>query len=49
MGSITPVYEIPTHCKAGVIENPGPDFKVKIEMAQVPEPGKPASPNASSV
>ncbi|KAL2826295.1 glycosyl hydrolase family 76-domain-containing protein [Aspergillus cavernicola] len=24
---------------AGVIENPGPDFKVKVEMVPVPEPG----------
>ncbi|KAL2869113.1 glycosyl hydrolase family 76-domain-containing protein [Aspergillus lucknowensis] len=24
---------------AGVVENPGPDFKVKVEMVPVPEPG----------
>ncbi|KAL5337210.1 glycosyl hydrolase family 76-domain-containing protein [Aspergillus crustosus] len=39
MGSVTPVYEIPTHCKAGVIENPGPNFTVKVELVPVPEPG----------
>ncbi|KAL3441637.1 glycosyl hydrolase family 76-domain-containing protein [Aspergillus insuetus] len=39
MGSVTPSYDIPTHCKAGVIENAGPDFRVKVETVPVPEPG----------
>ncbi|KAL3481349.1 chaperonin 10-like protein [Aspergillus californicus] len=39
MGSITPPYTIPSHCKAGVIENPGPNFTVKVELVPVPEPG----------
>ncbi|KAL4950520.1 glycosyl hydrolase family 76-domain-containing protein [Aspergillus filifer] len=39
MGSATPIYEIPTHCKAGIIENAGPNFTVKIEQVPVPEPG----------
>ncbi|KKK24532.1 hypothetical protein AOCH_001623 [Aspergillus ochraceoroseus] len=30
---------IPTHCKAGVVENPGPDFTVKVESVPVPQPG----------
>lgn len=34
-----PVYDIPTHCKAGVVVNEGPDFQVKVEMVPVPEPG----------
>jgi hypothetical protein len=38
MGSITPL-EIPTHCKAGVIYNPGPNFTVKVEDVPVPQPG----------
>ncbi|RHZ56797.1 hypothetical protein CDV55_103555 [Aspergillus turcosus] len=33
------VYDIPTHCKAGVVVNEGPDFQVKVEMVPVPEPG----------
>lgn len=38
MGSINPL-EIPTHCKAGVIYNPGPNFTVKVEDVPVPQPG----------
>jgi hypothetical protein len=33
------IYDIPTHCKAGVVVNEGPDFQVKVEMVPVPEPG----------
>jgi propanol-preferring alcohol dehydrogenase len=40
------VYDIPTHCKAGVVVNEGPDFQVKVEMVPVPEPG--ASPTQLS-
>ncbi|CEL10372.1 Putative Alcohol dehydrogenase, class V [Aspergillus calidoustus] len=39
MGSVTPSYNIPTHCKAGVIENAGPDFRVRVETVPVPQPG----------
>ncbi|KAL2841865.1 glycosyl hydrolase family 76-domain-containing protein [Aspergillus pseudoustus] len=39
MGSVSPLYDIPTHCKAGVIENAGPEFRVKVELVPVPEPG----------
>lgn len=35
-----PEYEIPTHCKAGVVVNEGPDFHVEMQMVPVPEPGK---------
>jgi hypothetical protein len=42
--SMDSVYDIPTHCKAGVVVNEGPDFQVKVEMVPVPEPG--ASPRA---
>jgi hypothetical protein len=31
---------IPTHCKAGVVVNEGPDFHVEVQMVPVPEPGK---------
>ncbi|KAJ6022394.1 Polyketide synthase enoylreductase [Penicillium canescens] len=30
---------IPTHCKAGVVVNEGPDFHVEVQMVPVPEPG----------
>lgn len=36
----TPHFEIPTHCKAGVVVNEGPDFRVEIQMVAVPEPGR---------
>ncbi|KAJ5486789.1 hypothetical protein N7530_001089 [Penicillium desertorum] len=31
--------EIPTHCKAGVVVNEGPDFHVEVQMVPVPQPG----------
>jgi propanol-preferring alcohol dehydrogenase len=34
-------YAIPKTCKAGVVSNEGPDFKLSIEDVSVPEPGKP--------
>lgn len=34
-------FQIPSHCKAGVVVNEGPNFEVKVEMVPVPEPGKP--------
>ncbi|GLA00609.1 hypothetical protein AnigIFM60653_009359 [Aspergillus niger] len=30
---------IPSHCKAGVVVNPGPNFEVRVEMVEVPQPG----------
>lgn len=42
MGSIMGDSQIiiPTHCKAGVVVNEGPDFHVEVQMVPVPEPGK---------
>lgn len=31
--------EIPKQCKAGVVVNEGPDFRVEMQMVDVPEPG----------
>lgn len=42
MGSITPEFEIPTHCKAGVVINEGPNFHLEVQMVPVPEPGRSA-------
>jgi hypothetical protein len=33
-------YDIPKTCKAGVVSNEGPDFKLSVEDVPVPEPGK---------
>lgn len=30
-------YEIPKECKAGVVVNEGPDFRVEVKMVPVPE------------
>jgi hypothetical protein len=40
MGSVVPHYDIPTHCKAGVVVNEGPDFHVEVQMVPVPETGR---------
>lgn len=32
--------DIPKTCKAGVVVNEGPDFRVEIQDVDVPEPGK---------
>lgn len=42
MGSIMDYsqVEIPTHCKAGVVVNEGPDFHVEVQMVPVPQPGR---------
>ncbi|KAH7078276.1 chaperonin 10-like protein [Paraphoma chrysanthemicola] len=32
-------YDIPKTCKAGVVVNEGPDFKLQVEDVPVPEPG----------
>ncbi|CAG8193843.1 unnamed protein product [Penicillium olsonii] len=32
-------FEIPTHCKAGVVVNEGPSFHLEVQMVPVPEPG----------
>jgi propanol-preferring alcohol dehydrogenase len=34
-----PVFDIPTHCKAGIVHNEGPDFTVTVETVPVPTPG----------
>ncbi|KAJ5998709.1 Polyketide synthase enoylreductase [Penicillium sp. IBT 35674x] len=34
-----PRFKIPSHCKAGVVVNEGPDFRVEVQMVPVPEPG----------
>lgn len=41
MGSVTetPRFDIPTHCKAGVVVNEGPNFHVEVQDVPVPEPG----------
>jgi propanol-preferring alcohol dehydrogenase len=36
----TKTYDVPKTCKAGVVVNEGPDFKLEIEDVPVPEPGK---------
>lgn len=35
--------EIPKQCKAGVVVNEGPDFRVEVQMVDVPEPSKSSS------
>jgi propanol-preferring alcohol dehydrogenase len=42
MGSVMEYsqIEIPTHCKAGVVVNEGPDFHVEVQMVPVPQPGR---------
>ena len=42
MGSVIDYsqVEIPTHCKAGVVVNEGPDFHVEVQTVPVPEPGR---------
>lgn len=42
MGSVIDYsqVEIPTHCKAGVVINEGPDFHVEVQTVPVPEPGR---------
>ncbi|CAG8162066.1 unnamed protein product [Penicillium salamii] len=41
-------FEIPTHCKAGVVVNEGPNFHLEVQMVPVPEPGKKASSDHGS-
>jgi hypothetical protein len=33
----TPMFDIPKECKAGVVVNEGPDFRVEVQMVPVPE------------
>jgi hypothetical protein len=33
-------FEIPKTCKAGVVVNEGPDFRVEVQTVEVPEPGE---------
>ena len=35
----TEASDIPSHCKAGVVVNEGPDFHVQVEYVPVPTPG----------
>lgn len=39
--------EIPKTCKAGVMHNEGPDYKVTIEDVEVPKPGELPAKNRS--
>jgi hypothetical protein len=32
--------DLPKTCKAGVVDNEGPDFKLTVEDVPVPSPGK---------
>ncbi|KAF2277966.1 uncharacterized protein EI97DRAFT_449368 [Westerdykella ornata] len=34
---MVPVFNIPKECKAGVVVNEGPDFRVEVQMVPVPE------------
>merc|ERR1712144_107137 len=36
--SIMTEVEIPKQCKAGVVVNEGPDFRIEVQMVDVPEP-----------
>jgi len=36
----TQTFDIPKTCKAGVVVNEGPDFRVEVQHVPVPEPGK---------
>lgn len=33
-------FDIPALCKAGVVVDEGPDFRVEVQMVPVPEPGE---------
>lgn len=35
----TQTFDIPKTCKAGVVVNEGPDFRVEVQDVPVPEPG----------
>jgi hypothetical protein len=39
-GASAPTYDIPKECKAGVVVNEGPDFRVEVQMVPVPEIGE---------
>ncbi|KAJ5344389.1 Polyketide synthase enoylreductase [Penicillium brevicompactum] len=32
-------FQVPSHCKAGVVVNEGPNFHLDVQMVPVPEPG----------
>lgn len=36
-------FTIPKTCRAGVVHENGPNFKLEVEDVDVPEPGKPAN------
>ena len=35
----TPSFDIPKECKAGVVVDEGPNFRVEVKMVPVPEIG----------
>jgi len=39
MAAATDTYDIPKECKAGVVVNEGPDFRVEVKMVPVPDIG----------
>lgn len=34
-------FDIPKECKAGIMIDEGPNFRVEVQMVPVPEPGRP--------
>jgi hypothetical protein len=45
----TPTFDIPKECKAGVVVNEGPDFRVEVQMVPVPEISTFSFPSATFV
>jgi hypothetical protein len=45
----TPTFDIPKECKAGVVVNEGPDFRVEVQMVPVPEISTFSIPSATFV
>lgn len=39
--SSEPHFDIPKECKAGVVVDEGPNFRVEVQMVPVPEIGRP--------
>jgi hypothetical protein len=39
-GESAPTYDIPKECKAGVVVDEGPNFRVEVQMVPVPEIGQ---------
>jgi hypothetical protein len=38
-GANGPTFDIPKECKAGVVVDEGPNFRVEVQMVPVPEIG----------